>query len=325
MTWIGPLYCPFDPKVHPDAASVHEGSISWARSLGMLPTEQHVLTAQKAKVGWLVARAFPTARLRGLQVVADWTLMFCVLDDHVEKLGTADEVTAYLQHLIDLFRTGIAAASEDPFMAATMNLRQRLLALVSPTDFDRFADQVEELFEANVAEARNRERAQIPSIASYHPLREITSGFQAICSLGELLEGTRLEDSIREHPALRQLTTRASHIVGWANDLFTYEKDILQGQSHNLVLVLMNEHQMTVAEALAEAMALHDDEVDSFILEAEQLPSFGAASAGVQCYVEMLRCSIRGHLDWAHETGRYRPSEELGVAQEQPADGTVAA
>jgi hypothetical protein len=65
-----------------------------------------------------------------------------------------------------------------------------------------------------------------------------------------------------------------------------------------------------MAEARAEVVALHDNEVRSFLAEIAQLPSFGIADAGVQRYVAMLRCWIRGHLDWAHETGRYRPFDE---------------
>jgi hypothetical protein len=98
--------------------------------------------------------------------------------------------------------------------------------------------------------------------------------------------------------------------VGWANDLFTYEKEIIQGEVHNLVLVLMNERRLTIAEAVAQTIALHDDEVRRFLQEVEQLPSFGLDHADVQRYVEMLRCWIRGHLDWAHETGRYHPEGE---------------
>ena len=315
MTRMDTLYCPFAPKVHTDASSVHEGSVLWARSLGMLPTEQHVRTAQKAKVGWLVARAFPTAMSRGLQLVADWTVLFCVLDDHIEKLGSARKVENYLQHLLAVFRGEVAGSAEDPFAAGMIDLRVRLLAMAAPRHFHSFADRLEELFKGNVAEARQRERGKIPSVVSYLQLREVTIGLQVMFALAEILEGFSLPETIREHPALRRLATRTSNIVGWANDLFTYEKEIIQGEMHNLVLVLMNEHRLTIAQAVAQAVMLHDNEVRVFLAEIEQLPSFGLANANVQRYVAMLRSWIRGHLDWAHETGRYRPFEEPAAEQ----------
>jgi hypothetical protein len=281
----------------------------------MLPTEQHVRSAQKAKVGLLIARAFPTAMLRGLQLVADWTVLFCVLDDYIEKLPTSAEVESYLQHLLDLFRNDMSGSSDDPFALGMMDLRQRLLAMGAPSHFTRFADRLGDMFAGNVAEARNRERAQIPSVASYLQLREVTIGLQVMFALSELLEGFSLADSVRQHPALQRLATRTSNIVGWSNDLFTYEKEIMQGEMHNLVMVLVNERRLTMAEAVAQAVALHDNEVRSFLEEIEQLPCFGLANASVQRYVTMLKCWIRGHLDWAHETGRYRPFEDAPSEQ----------
>jgi hypothetical protein len=310
MPRMDSLYCPFDPKIHPDASSVHEGSIRWARSLGMLPTEQHVRTACKAKAGWLVARAFPTAELQGLQLAADWAVLCCSLDDRIRRLGTASEVASYLQHLHDLLRAEIAGSFDDPFAAGMRDLRQRLLDLGPPNHFEQFAERMAALFAGNVTEARNRERAQIPSFASYRRLREITTGLHVMFALAELLEGFSLPDRLRAHPILRGLATRASNIVGWANDLYIHEKEILRGEIHNLVLVLMNEHRLPIGEAVAKAVALHDGEVHSFLQEVEQLPPFGKAAAEVHRYVETLRCCIRGHLDWANDTGRYRPFDE---------------
>jgi hypothetical protein len=274
-------------------------------------------------VGWLVARGFPTAMRHGLQLAADWTVLFCILDDYIEKLPTAAEVEAYLQHLLDLFRadgTGDAGSSADPFALGMMDLRRRFLMMASASHVMRFADRLEELFASNVTEARNRERAQIPDVAAYLQLREITIGLHVLFALAELLEGFSLSDRTRAHPALQRLATRTCNIVGWANDLFTYEKEIIQGEMHNLVLVLMNERPLTIAEAVEETIALHDNEVRSFLQEVEQLPSFGVANEGVQRYVTMLTCWIRGHLDWAHETGRYRPFEEqtIGLAAAPP-------
>jgi len=310
MARIDSLYCPFAQSLHPDAALVHERSVLWARALGMLPTEHHVRSAHKAKLGYLAARTFPAATRQGLQLAADATMLFFVLDDYIETLGAADEVAAYLPYLLHLLRSGMTGALDDPFASGMIDLRQRMLALGTPRHFKHFVDQVEEIFEANVAEARNRERGQIPDVASYLPLREVTVGIHVMLALVELLEEFRLPDRIRKHPAVRELATRASNIVGWANDLFTYEKEIIQGEIHNLVLVLMNERQWTIAEAVAATVALHDQQVLCFLQEVEQIPSFGAADASVQRYVEMLQSLIRGHLDWAYETGRYRPLDE---------------
>ena len=55
--------------------------------------------------------------------------------------------------------------------------------------------------------------------------------------------------------------------------------------------------------AVARAIAMHDAEMRSFAVRSTEL----AALPGLSRYVLMLRRWVRGHLDWALETGRYRP------------------
>jgi len=299
------LYCPFEPEVHPGASLAHENSIRWARSQGLLETEQRAMSAEKARTGWLAARAFPTAMPHGLQWAADWLVLFCTLDDHIEKQRYATEVESDLLELLNLFRSGTDCPRNGPFGSAMLDLRQRLLALAPSSHVTRFVDQLEELFEGFAIEARNRERDRIPDVASYLRLREVTVGLKVMFALAELLDGFSLSDDTRTHPVLRRLATRASNIVGWANDLFTYEKEVLHGEIHNLVMVLMNERGLTVSEAVQQAVALHDNEVRDFLGDVAQLPSLDLTDADVRSYVRMLKCWIRGHLDWARETGRY--------------------
>lgn len=299
------LYCPFKPEIHPEAASVHENSIRWARSQGLLHTKQQEMAAEKAKTGWLVARGFPAAAPQGLQWAADWLLLFCALDDHIEMQRHAAGIEADLHNLLELFRSGSGRLHHVPFAAAMLDLRQRLLRLAPSCQVARFVDELEELFEGFAIEARNRERGFIPDVASYLQLRAVTVGVKTMFALAELLGGFSLPENTRMHPAFVQLATRTGNIVGWANDLFTYEKEIRHGEIHNLVIVLMNERGLTASQAVQHAVKLHDDEVCSFLADIRQLSSFDLAGADVSSYVRMLTCWIRGHMDWACETGRY--------------------
>src|SRR4051794_4358353 len=107
MARIDSLYCPFAPSLHPDAALVHERSVRWARSLGMLPTEHDVRSAHKAKLGYRAAGPFRAATQQALQLAADATMLFFVLDDYIETLGSGDGVGVYLPYLVHLLRSGI--------------------------------------------------------------------------------------------------------------------------------------------------------------------------------------------------------------------------
>ena len=107
-------------------------------------------------------------------------------------------------------------------------------------------------------------------------------------------------------PKLEELTCRS---VGWANDIFTYEKEVKYGEVHNLVLVLMDESSLALSEAIQRAAAIHDKEVRSFLAAQAELEPVVQNHEGLDAYVGILRQWIRGHLDWAKETGRYRVGE----------------
>jgi hypothetical protein len=305
MARMEALHCPFASKVHPDASLAQEASVQWAQAMGMLPTEQHVRGAQNAKVGWLVARGFPTASRDGLQLVADWTLWFCMLDDHIEELHCAD-LDGYLGRMLEILHSDDVIA-KDSFEVALGDLRRRVGALPTGT-LERFREAVAELFAGFAQEAREHARGLVPPVATYLELREVTVGLKVILTLAEAVEAIDLPDDVLRHPAIRQLATRTCNIVGWSNDLFTYEKEMIQGEIHNLVMAVMIEDGKTLAEAVTVTVQRHDREVCGFIQDVELLPCFGAADPEVRRYVEMLRCWIRGHLDWARETGRYQPS-----------------
>ena len=43
----------------------------------------------RSRIAWLAARAYPRGEARLLQIAADWTTLFCLLDDHIERLPGA--------------------------------------------------------------------------------------------------------------------------------------------------------------------------------------------------------------------------------------------
>lgn len=99
------------------------------------------------------------------------------------------------------------------------------------------------------------------------------------------------------------LLRSASNLIGWANDVHTYEKEIREGEVNNLVAVLAEAEGIDLHAAVTRAIAMHDAEMRSFVARSAEL----VARPGLAGYVLMLRRWVRGHLDWALETGRYRP------------------
>ena len=300
------LECPIAPEVHAQAESAHERTIAWLCATGLAPTLRHVTRLRAARVGWLVARGFPRARAWALQLASDWTALFCLLDDHVEAIASAGAVEARLAGLLAAFDAA-AGPDGDPLAAALADLRRRMDRLAPARWVDRFRARLGELFACFTAEAGFRERGAPPALAAYLALREVSVGLHVLFTFTALTEAIDLPAEVLAHPAIASLERRASNVVGWANDILTYEKEVAQGEVLNMVVVLQAAHGHAPREALARGIARHNAEVQAFLAEAAALPSFGEHDAAVARHVAVLRAWIPGHLAWGVETGRYRP------------------
>lgn len=306
---IPDLYCPFDPAVHPAAAQVHTESVAWARAMGLARDDQHVQALHKAKVGWLVGRAFPVADdLPALQIAADWTTLFCLIDNHIESIRGPALSHVYLKGLLHVFRDGAPPLIADPFAQAFRDLRERMIDVGVPAWIDRFSEQLERLFRAFVDEAKYRVLEAVPELIKYRKMREVSVGLYFGFRLGELTDGIRLPLMVRDHPTVRSLESKAAYIVGLANDIYTVEKELAKGEVNNMVFVLMHEESLDFEGALARAVELHDAETREYTELVASLPSFTPELDGeLKRYVEVLSSMISGHRTWATETARYGP------------------
>jgi hypothetical protein len=304
---IPDLYSPFKPAVHPAAAHVHAESIAWARAMGLARSEQHVEALHRARVGWLVGRAFPVAdHLAALQVASDWTTLFCLIDNHIENIRGPALSHVYLSGLLKVFRDGAPPLIADPFANAFRDLRERMIEVGVPAWIERFGEQLERLFKTFVDEAKYRVLEAVPDLKRYRKMREVSVGLYFGFRLGELTDGIALPQVAREHPIIRNLESRASYIVGLANDIYTVEKEMARGEVNNMVLVLMHEEGIDFAAALDRAAKLHDLETREFMQQVAALPSFSPeVDVQVRRYAEVLTSMISGHGTWARETGRY--------------------
>ena len=72
-------------------------------------------------------------------------------------------------------------------------------------------------------------------------------------------------------------------------------------------MVLAHHEGLPLEAAVGKAARMHDDEARRFVRLEGRLPSFGGAlDARLERYVASLRARMRGNLDWARESGRYR-------------------
>ena len=301
------LYCPFPPEKNPWVAAAQRHSLEWALECGLVTDGPELEKLEKASLAHLEAGAFPHAPREVLTLATQWVTLFCAIDDFVESsaLGVLG-LSGYLSSALVAFR-GTTHGHVEPLLKAFQDVGSRLRRLAGDAVAQEFSLELEELFAAYVWEELNRRNATHPDYAAYRIMRVTTIGLRPQFLLSEAI-GPDSRPPERDARILRELERVACLIVGWANDIFTYQKELAQGEGHNLVAVLMRKQELPMREAFARARAIHDEEVCEFLRLQAGLA--GTTDDATRHRVAHLRHWIGGHLHWALRNGRYRPTPE---------------
>ncbi len=295
------LHCPFPAALHPEVNAIQAHAVAWAVAFGLVDGERAALRLDASKVGWLAARANPTAPRQLVEIAADWTTFFCLLDDRIERLPSSEAVASYLDEVLAALTGAGTPRYGDSIQGAARDLHHRLRLVADKAWMARFAAKNRELFDAFQFEACVRASGGMSEVRTYVPMREVTVGIWVELELSTL--AADLELSVVERAATEDMARMACNLVGWANDIFTYEKELAAGDPNNLVLVLAKSRRSDLPTALARAIRMHDREANELALRIAQVEL--SDSVAVRSYAAILGGWVRGHLDWARETGRY--------------------
>ncbi|GGL95465.1 hypothetical protein GCM10010840_36930 [Deinococcus aerolatus] len=159
-------------------------------------------------------------------------------------------------------------------------------------------------------EATNRASGAVPELETYLHRRPMTAGLKIDAVFIEVMDGVQLPSALRDHPAVQRLAELADRAVCWSNDVLSLEKELQEGDMHNLVQVLMQAHGLSVQAALDEAAQMYHMEIEEFLEVERMLPSFGVEEDGqVRQYAQLLKSRIGGILTWSRRSTRYQVAE----------------
>jgi 5-epi-alpha-selinene synthase len=296
--------------MNPHAAQAQQATIAWARRHRLLQRDAAYRRLNRLQYGMLMARAYPFAAQGALQIVTDWSTWLFLLDDQCDEAGIGqnpEQLHDLHARLLDILRGVPPRQHEEPLVHGLWDLRARLLAHAAEGWLGRFSSSVGQYFTANVWEATNRRLGMIPDAAIYRAMRPFTSAVYPCLLLIELAECLCLPAEAYDHPDVLRLAEMTNNVISWANDIVSLEKELQQGDVHNLALIIAHEQNLSLQAAVDRVGALHDAEVRAFVDLAAQLPAFGpVVDAELHRYVAGMRFWMRANLDWSLATMRYR-------------------
>ncbi len=316
--------CPFPGAIHQNVATAQEQTNKWVRRFHLLPDELAYQRLRAAKFTRLPARTHHHASPKIFQMIADFYTWGFIWDDYHEEAGISkhpEQLPPLHSRSLAILRGRKPTYRDAPLVRALADIRQRVEPYASSGWMDRFISNMADYFQALVWEAANHTQGIIPDLATYLKMRLFISGIYPSFDFieVEVNKDMELPNQVRANQIVQELSLIANNVVAWSNDIIGLEWEIERRDVHNLVLVLQQEHQLTLQEAINRAAELCNKEVRKFMDKESRLPSFGPVTdPKLQRYVLGLRSSMRGWIDWALETERYQPTKKTNKIEISP-------
>jgi hypothetical protein len=316
---IPALRCPFWTRLNPVVDTLDEAAVAWGVRFQLL-NAQTAPAFRAAKASWLLGWAYPDAPLERLQIMGDWNVYLMIWDDRSAAPGLGDNpvrLEASQTRFLEILDGAAVGVESDPLERGLADLVVRLAGITTSDWRTRFWDSVAEVFSGCLWEARNRASGRSLDLATYLERRLHTGALYPYLIFAEMTDGIALPPTVREHVQVRQLTVAANNLICWANDLLSLDKEIRQGETHNMALLLAKAEGLALQEAIDQVVIMHDQEVQHFLDLERTLPVFGPhVDPQVRRYVQLLRSWLRANMNWTFSSTRYLPPHMQVQVQE---------
>ncbi|WP_328947795.1 terpene cyclase [Streptomyces sp. NBC_00184] len=312
------IYCPFPQRTNPHVGHVREHLDTWTRNTGLVHRDSARDRFEQADFGAFVGMVYPTADSKSLDLVADWFVWLFLVDDQLDDghLGRSPDrvrdVVALMQSVVEGTGTGTLANERLPAaVIALTDLWERTTPAAAAHWRRRFAwHLITYLTTATTWEAGNRADGVVPAEATYVEKRRHTGAIHVCMDLIEIVAGIEAPESVHNDPRFITALEASCNVVCWANDVYSYEKEQVLGEIHNLVHLVRHHRGFGKQQALEHVCAEIATETERFLAaEAELLAAHPQLTWMLEPYLDGMRSWMRGNLDWSRQTPRYNPAD----------------
>ncbi|GAV39692.1 germacradienol/geosmin synthase Cyc2 [Streptomyces acidiscabies] len=316
------FYMPHPARLNPHVEQARAHSTAWAREMGMLEGsgiwEQADLDAHD--YGLLCAYTHPDCDADALSLITDWYVWVFFFDDHFLDMykRTPDRAAgkAHLDRLPLFMPLDLSTPVPEPLNpveAGLADLWARTVPAMSEDWRRRFATATEHLLNESMWELSNIDEGRIANPVEYIEMRRKVGGAPWSAGLVEYATA-EVPGAVAGTRPLRVLMETFSDAVHLRNDLFSYEREVLdEGENSNGVLVLETFFGCTTQEAADTVndiltSRLHQFEHTAFTevpaialekgLRPDEVAAIGAYTKGLQDWQS-------GGQEWHMRSSRY--------------------
>ena len=291
----------------PDAAVV-EAVTTWLTRFDLGPAPADLRKHVARNFGCLASTLHPYASSEWQVLLGKWYCWAFLHDDRCDgsELGRQPErLKSLTDRLTELFAGAPLRVADEPLGRALVDLRAELTNAGGEVWLEQLGEELERYFSALAWEARNRADNTTPSLSRYLEMRPVTVGLR-LDDLFSRADGLHVPEGVRGLAGVAALTRLANETVCWANDLVSLDKELQQGDVHNLVNVLQHTHDFDLQSAVRQASLRHDQTLARYLETEQHVKERLDGWRDLDLYLELLRARVRGIYDWSLVSGRYR-------------------
>ncbi|MFJ7198208.1 MULTISPECIES: terpene cyclase [unclassified Streptomyces] len=312
------IYCPFPQRTNPNVGHTRVHLDEWTRNTGLVHRDSARDRFVQADFGSFVGMVYPTADSKNLDLVADWFVWLFLVDDQLDDghLGRSPErvrdVVGLMRNVIEDDTPGTLPDGQLPAaVVALADLWERTTPAAAPHWRTRFGWHLTTYLTTTTTwEAGNRAAGVVPSEETYIAKRRHTGAIHVCMDLIEIVAGIEAPESIHNDSRFITALEASCNVVCWANDVYSYEKEQVLGEIHNLVHLVRHHRGYGKREALEHVCARTTAETERFMTaESELLAAYPQLSWMLGPYLDGMRSWMRGNLDWSRQTPRYNPAD----------------
>lgn len=177
-------------------------------------------------------------------------------------------------------------------------------------------------FESVVVEAEHRAVGVVPTEEEYRKNRDTTGYMRVLLNLTQRLQGFAIPERVHRDAAFHALIEPYVWAHNMLQDLFSVEREAVQGDVHNIVFCPEHHRTLPRAEAVRTAVSMFRGEVAAFVRAEAQLPGAldrlevpVADRTRIYEIVDDLRATFNASYTWCRTSTRYQSSAEAAEAQ----------
>ncbi|RLU81831.1 hypothetical protein CTZ27_32025 [Streptomyces griseocarneus] len=299
-------------RLHPDMAEIVRRNDKWKRTyfpaLITDPEEMEFYVSERISV-W-ASGVFPSAPLRRVVAVSDWTAQWLLIDDYIawrkDFHGDVRKARRTGQELIGLLH-GERPDPDDPMHLPFQLSWNRLMEDTHPEVVqcarDAICRYIDFIFgtETQVQPDYDRMTAdEYMALAHYHV------GTHPWIQQAEVALEISIGHELRESPQMARVWESVGECTRLVEDAFSFRKEFFSGDRGNLVLVLMRNYGLGLQEALDEVHELYRKAEERLFRRIEAVLSGPAGGRqDVRAYLDEIPMEITGMLHYGHYSPRY--------------------